>query len=69
MKINVGTPDRIVRIVVGIAVIGLGYYFGSWWGAVGLVLILTSLVSRCPAYSLMRISTIPKQQKTTGQKH
>ena len=31
MKINVGKPDKIVRIVLGIVIIGVGAYFGSWW--------------------------------------
>ncbi|SPX85908.1 Uncharacterised protein [Moraxella ovis] len=29
MKINVGKPDKIVRIILGVVIIGLGTYFGS----------------------------------------
>ncbi|STZ03154.1 Protein of uncharacterised function (DUF2892) [Moraxella equi] len=29
MKINVGKPDKIVRIILGVVIIGLGVYFGS----------------------------------------
>jgi len=34
MKTNVGTIDRIIRIIVGCAILGAGYYFKSWWGLV-----------------------------------
>ena len=37
MICNVGKTDRIVRIILGIAIILLGIYFQSWWGAVGIV--------------------------------
>ena len=57
MKINIGTPDRVFRMIAGIVVIGAGYYFQNWWGVIGLVLIGTSLIRWCPAYSLMRISS------------
>ena len=63
MTVNVGTLDRIARIVVGAALIAfaLGYIAPgtswSWVGWVGVVPILTALFSNCPAYSLFGIST------------
>ena len=63
MTANVGTLDRIARIVVGAALIAfaLGYIAPgtswSWVGWVGVVPILTALFSNCPAYSLFGIST------------
>lgn len=50
MKRNVGTADRIIRAVLGIAAIGAGVYFGSWWGAIGIVLLFTAAIGWCPAY-------------------
>ncbi|MFQ5598885.1 MAG: DUF2892 domain-containing protein [Nitrospiria bacterium] len=41
MKCNVGKKDRTMRMIVGLAVIGLGLYLGAWWGAVGLIPLLT----------------------------
>ena len=41
MKCNVGGTDRMIRIVAGVVIILLGFYFQSWWGAVGIVPILT----------------------------
>ena len=67
MNINVGTPDRAARILAGTLVIVMGYYFNSWWGTIGIVLIITGLVRWCPAYSLMRMSTLSKSQKSAQQ--
>jgi hypothetical protein len=57
MKANVGTIDRIIRVIVGLAIIGVGVYFQSWWGAIGVVPILTAAIGYCPPYHLLGIST------------
>lgn len=57
MTRNVGTTDRIIRIVLGLIIIGLGVYFGSWWGAVGAILLATGLVGWCAIYAPFGIST------------
>jgi hypothetical protein len=58
MKANVGTVDRVVRIVVGLALIGLAFAGTiGWWGYIGIVLVLTGLVRVCPAYSLLGFNT------------
>ncbi|MEW9804518.1 YgaP family membrane protein [Mesorhizobium marinum] len=62
MTRNVGSADRIVRIVVGIALLSLVFLLeGSvrWWGLVGLVPLLTGLASSCPLYSIAGINTCP----------
>jgi hypothetical protein len=57
MKVNVGGPDKIIRIAVGAVIIAAGLFFGSWWGAVGLIPLATGLVNFCPAYVACGIST------------
>ena len=57
MKINVGSTDRIIRIIVGIAIILVGFLYGSWWGIIGLVVLLTGILKVCPAYMPFGIST------------
>jgi len=57
MKKNVGGVDRGIRIVAGLAAIGAGVYFQSWWGVIGLVFIATALMSWCPPYAALGIST------------
>lgn len=50
MKPNVGSLDRIARFVLGLALLGAGYYYQSWWGLVGVVPLLTAVFRFCPAY-------------------
>lgn len=60
MKTNVGSTDRIVRLVLGVVIILLGIYFKSWWGIIGIVPVITGLLNFCPAYSLIGVSTKKK---------
>ncbi len=59
MKINVGTIDKILRIVVGIALVGWALSGGPLWAWIGIVPLATALIGWCPAYSLFGISTCP----------
>lgn len=63
---NVGTTDRIIRIVAGVVALVLGVaVFGLLQGevggfvaaAVGLVLLATAIVRVCPAYMPLGVST------------
>ena len=57
IKPNVGGWDRWLRIGLGIVIIGAGWYFKSWWGLVGVVLLVTGLVRYCALYTLLGIKT------------
>lgn len=57
MKQNVGNTDRLLRIVAGLVVLGLGLYFQSWLGLIGLVFVATGVIRFCPAYLPFGIST------------
>ncbi|MEP0774228.1 MAG: DUF2892 domain-containing protein [Acidobacteriota bacterium] len=57
MTANVGGVDRVVRAVAGIAILGAGLYFKSWWGLVGLVPLGTAVFRICPAYLPFGLST------------
>ncbi len=57
MQKNVGQIDKIIRIVIGVAVIAVGVINQSWWGAVGLVPLLTAFIGFCPLYTVLKIST------------
>ena len=52
-----GKGDRVLRGVVGVGILAVGLYFGSWWGLIGLIPLATALVGWCPAYVPFRIST------------
>ena len=58
MNCNEGNLDRIVRIVLGLALLSL-VFIGpqSLWGLVGLIPLGTGLVGFCPMYRLLGIST------------
>ncbi|MCL6692788.1 DUF2892 domain-containing protein [Pseudomonas sp. R3.Fl] len=58
MKANVGTIDRVVRIVVGLLLIGLSLAgVIGWWGWIGVVPLATGIFRFCPVYPLLGIST------------
>jgi hypothetical protein len=57
MKKNVGTVDMIVRIVLGVIILLVGWYFNTWWGLIGIVPIVTALIGWCPGYLLFKWST------------
>lgn len=55
---NIGTIDRAIRVVVGLAVLSLvvaGPH--TLWGLLGLVPLLTAAVGWCPPYAMLGIST------------
>ena len=64
MKINVGGIDHILRIVVGLALIGatLSGMIGVW-GWIGVVPLFTGIFKFCPAYTLLGMSTCPMEKK------
>lgn len=67
MKFNVGTPDRIARLVIGAVLVllpllpGIALFANPLWFwaslVVGVVLIGTALVRFCPLYSILGLST------------
>lgn len=60
MKSNVGGIDRVLRIVVGLVLIGLAATNTvGWWGWLGVVPLLTGLFSFCPLYTLLGVNSCP----------
>ena len=66
---NSGSIDRILRIIVGLAILGWGAY--GWnntgvfnlWALIGIVPLFTGLIGWCPAYSIFGIKTCSVKQK------
>jgi len=58
MRKNVGSIDRAVRVVAGVALIGLTLAgtIGPW-GWIGVVPLVTGALGWCPAYSLLKLNT------------
>ncbi|HUX53388.1 MAG TPA: DUF2892 domain-containing protein [Williamwhitmania sp.] len=57
MKKNVGSADKIIRIVIGVAIAAAGIYYQSWWGLVAIIPLATAFMGSCGLYSLVGIST------------
>lgn len=64
MKSNMGSVDRTIRLVLGLAIIVAGVVTKSWWGAIGLLPLLTAAVGWCPGYLPFGISTRAKPAAT-----
>jgi hypothetical protein len=58
MKLNIGSADRVLRIVAGLVLVGLTItnYIGVW-GWLGLVLLATALINWCPLYAVLGLKT------------
>jgi len=63
MKRNIGTADRVIRIIIGLFVLSLIFWGPkSLWGLLGLVPLLTALVGYCPPYAMLGISTCHRKE-------
>ena len=63
MKMNLGSLDRIVRLILA-AIIGILFFSNVVTGTFGIILmviaaifVLTSLMGFCPLYALFRLNT------------
>lgn len=61
MKKNIGTTDRIIRLIIGLVIAGFGIYFKSWWGLLAIIPLFTSAISFCSLYPLLGIKTTCKR--------
>ncbi len=64
MKKNVGSVDKVIRVIAGLAILSLLFILeGSarWWGLIGLGPIATAALGYCPPYQLLGISTTGKK--------
>jgi hypothetical protein len=60
MKTNVGNIDRILRIVIGLALIALTLTGTiGLWGWIGVVPLATAALGFCPLYTILGLSTCP----------
>lgn len=64
MTANIGIVDRVVRLVVGLAILAAGYHYRSWWGLVGLVPLLTAAIRFCPVYVPLGVNTCGAKKET-----
>lgn len=59
---NIGSTDRILRIVIGIAILSLAFIGPKTaFGYIGIILIVTAFMNFCPAYKLFNFNTRTKK--------
>jgi hypothetical protein len=57
MKINVGGIDRLLRIIIGLALVAWAIFGGPVWSWIGVIPLMTGLFKFCPIYSLLGMKT------------
>jgi fatty acid desaturase len=62
MTCNMGTTDRIIRVIIGVAIAALGFYYKSWWGLLAIIPLATAALGFCGLYVPLKISTIKKKK-------
>ncbi len=72
MKKNIGSADRIVRVLIA-AVIAVLYFTNTITGTLGLALLIlggvflaTSLIGFCPLYAIFGLSTCPAKKTSSA---
>lgn len=65
-KSNVGGIDRILRIVIGLALLA-GFFLNAdatyrWAYLIGILPLVTGLIGSCPAYSIFGLNTCPMKK-------
>ncbi|MGX0877361.1 hypothetical protein ACSSV4_002049 [Roseovarius sp. MBR-154] len=67
LKKNVGSRDRALRIILGLALLA-GFVINrdgtySWLYLIGIIPLVTGLMSSCPLYSIFGLSTCPLKKQ------
>lgn len=66
-KTNVGGIDRVLRILAGVALLAVFFLYpdASWryWTLIGIIPLATGLLSTCPLYSILGLSSCPAKAR------
>lgn len=57
MKFNVGGIDRVLRVVIGLALVAWAVTGGPMWAWIGAIPLATGAIGFCPLYPLLGVST------------
>lgn len=66
MKINVGSVDRVVRVVLGLALLSLLFILDGdvrYIGLIGIIPLATAAMRSCPLYSMLGMSTCSAESR------
>ncbi|MBH9974838.1 MULTISPECIES: DUF2892 domain-containing protein [Bartonella] len=62
MKQNLGSVDRIIRIIIGVVLLSLIFILDSgarWFCLIGLIPLITAIIGFCPLYKIFGLSSCP----------
>ena len=54
---NMGMADRVIRIILGVALIAVALAGVSAWGWIGVIPLATAFVRFCPIYAIIGVKT------------
>jgi hypothetical protein len=54
---NIGTIDRIFRLIAACTIFVIGYLFESWLALLGIAPLLSGVFAYCPYYKLLKLDT------------
>ncbi len=60
---NIGNTEKVIRVIVGLALLSMLLWVegnAKWWGLIGLIPIATVVVSWCPIWAVLGINTTRK---------
>jgi hypothetical protein len=63
MTCNIGKTDKIIRVIAGVVIAVLGFYFKSWWGLLAVIPLVTAALGFCGLYVPLKISTLKKKKQ------
>ena len=63
MKFNVGSVDRVLRILAGLGLVAWALMGGPVWALIGVVPLATGTVAFCPFYPLLGMNTCPMKKE------
>ena len=65
MHHNIGGIDQILRIDLGVVIFTIGEIYNNWWGLVGLIPLVTGIMSWCLLYYLVGLSSLKISESET----
>ena len=66
MKHNIGSADKVLRIIIGLVLLSLIFILDGtirWIGLIGIMPIITAFAGNCPLYSVLGVNTCATPKK------
>lgn len=64
MTKNVGNTDKIIRVVIAVIALYLGYAVSGWFYLITAIGLITAAIGFCPLYVLLKVNTAKKAAKS-----